>query len=308
MKVICKSCKHQETVDKDFFLKVLGGVVSGFGFWSWTAFLFAGTGFAMPIVIAIIAGGGAIATYSKEITEWLIENHECEKCGKKDWIDEEQYKALLKKEKQLEEKRKKELQAKEKEHQKNIKEKEAEHNATKAEKAELEAENEDLYEELDKLEKEKIALNDQILEIEQELKNTTEDDKKHELLSKELEKLKNEQQENTEKQEKWHKRRFLEKRVKIYSNIDFKKKSLTEYSKLTDDDSISLEKKLGLLQYNPDAVTTRCKIQATKFLEIGFGSQGRMYVLQEGNQYHIYKIGNKNTQNQDINYLKSLKV
>lgn len=31
------------------------------GFWAWAAYLFAGTGFAMPIVIAIIAGGNCDA-------------------------------------------------------------------------------------------------------------------------------------------------------------------------------------------------------------------------------------------------------
>lgn len=85
MKIICKHCGHEEEVNKHFFVKALGGVVSGFGFWAWLTFLFAGTGFALPICIAIITGGVTMAAFSDEIGAWISERYECPECGEKDW-------------------------------------------------------------------------------------------------------------------------------------------------------------------------------------------------------------------------------
>ncbi len=85
MKAICKHCGHEEEVNKHLFLKVLGGTVSGFGFLAWVTFFFAGTGFALPICIALVTGGVALAAFSDEIAAWLCENYECPSCGKKNW-------------------------------------------------------------------------------------------------------------------------------------------------------------------------------------------------------------------------------
>lgn len=38
MFIKCKQCGYNETLDKRFILKVLGGAVSGFGFWAWVAY------------------------------------------------------------------------------------------------------------------------------------------------------------------------------------------------------------------------------------------------------------------------------
>ena len=85
MYIQCKRCSYSETLDKRFFVKVLGGVVSGFGFWAWVAFLFAGTGFALPICIAIVTGGVAIAAFSDEIAGWVSSRYECPQCRSKAW-------------------------------------------------------------------------------------------------------------------------------------------------------------------------------------------------------------------------------
>lgn len=63
----------------------MGGAVAAFGFKAWIAFLFAGTGFAFAICVAIIAGGVAIAAFSKEISEWLSKRYECPSCHNKSW-------------------------------------------------------------------------------------------------------------------------------------------------------------------------------------------------------------------------------
>lgn len=85
MKLVCTKCGHTETVNKRFFLKVIGGSVAGFGFWAWVAYLFAGTGLAMPICIAIVAGGVGLAAFSNEIAQWVSKKFPCPKCGNKKW-------------------------------------------------------------------------------------------------------------------------------------------------------------------------------------------------------------------------------
>lgn len=67
MKIKCEQCGRTKTTDKDFFVKLVGGVMPVGGFWAWTSYLFAGTGFAMAIVVAIIGGGIAMLLYKDEI-------------------------------------------------------------------------------------------------------------------------------------------------------------------------------------------------------------------------------------------------
>ena len=85
MFIKCNHCGHKETLDKRFILKVLGGAVSGFGFWAWVAYFFAGTGLALPICVALVTGGVAIAAFSDEIAAWVSKRYSCPKCGRKDW-------------------------------------------------------------------------------------------------------------------------------------------------------------------------------------------------------------------------------
>jgi small GTP-binding protein len=86
MKIICMNCEHVETTDKDFFVKLIGGAMPVGGFWAWSTYLFAGTGFAMAIVIAIIGGGVAMLIFKDEIVEWIInKDYKCPKCGSVQW-------------------------------------------------------------------------------------------------------------------------------------------------------------------------------------------------------------------------------
>lgn len=81
----CKKCSYKEVLNKGFFLKVIGGSVTGFGFWAWVSFLFAGTGFALPICIAIVSGGTLLCAYSSEIVEWLSKKYSCPSCRSRNW-------------------------------------------------------------------------------------------------------------------------------------------------------------------------------------------------------------------------------
>ncbi|AYO53942.1 tetratricopeptide repeat protein [Acinetobacter wuhouensis] len=87
MKIQCKNCGFTETTNKELFVKVLGAAMPAFGFFAWTSFLFAGTGFAMAICIAIIAGGPALLMYKDEIVRWLAsKGYKCPKCGHEHWV------------------------------------------------------------------------------------------------------------------------------------------------------------------------------------------------------------------------------
>lgn len=56
------------------------------GYWAWTTYLFAGTGFAMGIVLAIIGGGVAMLIFKDEITEWVVsQGFKCTSCGEVSW-------------------------------------------------------------------------------------------------------------------------------------------------------------------------------------------------------------------------------
>jgi predicted nucleic acid-binding Zn-ribbon protein len=86
MKIKCINCGHVEKTDKDFFVKLIGGAMPVGGFWAWTTYLFAGTGFAMAIVVAIIGGGVAMLIFKDEIVEWIINNdYKCPKCNVVEW-------------------------------------------------------------------------------------------------------------------------------------------------------------------------------------------------------------------------------
>lgn len=86
MKIQCTNCGNTEETNKDFFVKLIGGAMPVGGYSAWVTYLFAGTGFAMAIVVAIIGGGVAMLIYKDEIVEWIINNdYKCPKCGQLKW-------------------------------------------------------------------------------------------------------------------------------------------------------------------------------------------------------------------------------
>lgn len=81
----CQNCGHTTEINKEFFVKVLGGTAIIGGWKAWIGYIFAGTGFAFAICVAIVAGGVAMMAYSEEITQWLSKRYSCPKCGGKKW-------------------------------------------------------------------------------------------------------------------------------------------------------------------------------------------------------------------------------
>ncbi|WP_104748016.1 hypothetical protein [Helicobacter cetorum] len=83
----CKSCGNKEETNLKFFVRVIGAALPAGGATAWTTYLFAGTGLALPICAAIIAGGVATLAFQDEIIEWLAsKGYKCEKCAKSSFV------------------------------------------------------------------------------------------------------------------------------------------------------------------------------------------------------------------------------
>lgn len=86
MKIQCNHCGHLKTIDKAFIIDLFGLSSPAIGFTAWTSYLFAGTGFAMPLCAAIAIGGPLLLTYKNEILESIAnKKYICSNCGEKDW-------------------------------------------------------------------------------------------------------------------------------------------------------------------------------------------------------------------------------
>ena len=86
MKITCRKCHNSLETTLGLFVQIIGAAMPIGGFWAWVTYLFAGTGFALPIVIAIIAGGTAMLVFKDQIVKWIINRgFQCPKCGAVDW-------------------------------------------------------------------------------------------------------------------------------------------------------------------------------------------------------------------------------
>ena len=58
-------------------------------------------------------------------------------------------------------------------------------------------------------------------------------------------------------------------------------------------------------QNNIHIKRTLTDIKSENIIELKYGYQGRIYLIDKGNEYHICRVGDKNSQNRDINWIKS---
>jgi hypothetical protein len=279
MRIKCLDCGFSEEVNLELFVTIIGGATAGFGFWAWTSFLFAGTGFAMVICIAIIAGGGAMLKYQNEIIDWLVnKEHQCGGCRGMKWsvVSPEIEKEINDKEAKI---------------------------------ASLEKETDTLRNNFFDKEKEAFEyIKDQdssfsMEDVEELLEDIEEKDSKILSLLKDKKEWENHKKSLLLAQKKIVGN--LEKRLSAcYSSLSFTSRSLKRIARLVESGLIKLEQQFGLLQHKPQNANFRDDIMGTDVKELGFGDGGRIYVLKKGSKFSIVCVGNKNSQNTDIKYLK----
>ncbi len=90
----------------------------------------------------------------------------------------------------------------------------------------------------------------------------------------------------------------------LYSALKFENKTLKIIAKLDEESRLKLECQFGNLQHNSDNTKFRDKVYGTDIREIGFNRSGRLYIIKEGSIYNIVCVGDKNTQNKDMKFLK----
>ena len=66
----------------------------------------------------------------------------------------------------------------------------------------------------------------------------------------------------------------------------------------------AVERQLGLLQHDPAAANFRCRIDASVAEELGFGTDGRLYVVREGGAITIVRVSHKGSQEKDLAWLR----
>jgi zinc transporter ZupT len=86
MKIRCNGCGYSEKATVELFVNIIGGALPIGGFWAWVTYFLAGTELALPIVIAMIAGGTAILVFKDDIVQWIVNaGYACPSCGVVNW-------------------------------------------------------------------------------------------------------------------------------------------------------------------------------------------------------------------------------
>ena len=81
----CKICDFEKKAKSKALIKIAGIALIIFGFWAWISFLFAGSGEAFLICVAIMGVGVILLTFTDFIQKWYSTKNECPKCEKKEW-------------------------------------------------------------------------------------------------------------------------------------------------------------------------------------------------------------------------------
>lgn len=302
MHIQCKQCKHCEKTDMAFFAKIIGGVTAGMGYWAWVAYFFAGTGFAMPICIAIMAGGGAMMAYSDKIIVWISKNYPCPSCKGNQWIaiDDEtatqirldqqkiqklnqenaKYKSEIEQLSDALNQRKNELQEYIKTtFQKNILvNTQNTHDDDYVKK--LENDIDFLMEQWENQESKILELT-QSQEIKDELESFALAYTKQEM--KVIDKIK---------------MRFR----KLYQKVSIDDKPYKRLARMNDDELLKFEQEIKKI--HEGEFDFRDNIHGADVKEVDFDDSGRIYIRKIDNVYSVVCVGNKNTQDKDIEWLK----
>lgn len=302
MHIQCKQCKHCEKTDMAFFAKIIGGGLAGSGFWAWVTYFFAGTGFALPICIAIVTGGVAMLAFSDEIVAWISTKYDCPVCKHNQWIaiDDEtatqirldqqkiqnlnqenaKYKSEIEQLSDALNQRKNELQEYIKTtFQKNILvNTQNTHDDDYVKK--LENDIDFLMEQWENQESKILELT-QSQEIKDELESFALAYTKQEM--KVIDKIK---------------MRFR----KLYQKVSIDDKPYKRLARMNDDELLKFEQEIKKI--HEGEFDFRDNIHGADVKEVDFDDSGRIYIRKIDNVYSVVCVGNKNTQDKDIEWLK----
>jgi len=120
------------------------------------------------------------------------------------------------------------------------------------------------------------------------------------------------QAEEQERKRKTKKTAIVGKRFNtLYKSITFNERAIEGYLELTEDFRIKAEEVIHLLDRDPDKVTVKRKVFGKKnretVFEVIFAYRGRLYFRRNASQaIEILAIGNKQTQNKDLEFLDRL--
>lgn len=309
MHIQCKNCNYCEKVDKAFFAKLLGAVTASMGYWAWVSFFFAGTGFAMPICIAIMAGGGAMMAYSDKIVAWISTKYDCPVCKNNQWIaidDEAADKLKLAIQKaRLAQRKIQQLNAENARYKSEIKELSDELNQKKNEFQEyikttfqenILVNTQNTYDDdyVKKLENDFGFLMEQWENQESKILELTQSQEiKDELESFALAYTKQEMKVIDK-----IKMRFR----KLYQKVSIDDKPYKRLARMNDDELLKFEQEIKKI--NDGQFDFRDNIHGADVKEVDFAGSGRIYIRKIDNVYGVVCVGNKNTQDKDIDWLK----
>jgi hypothetical protein len=286
MKIKCLACDHSEEVDLDLFVKIIGVAMPAGGFWAWTTYFFAGTGFALPIVIAIMTGGVAILAFKDEIVEWIVnQGYQCSKCGGQKWKPTSD---------EIEDK---------------LKSKDSRMSDLKNKNEKYESEISHLKESLDKQQSDflnYVSSQDSFFsydDIEDILSELEEKNNKIESLLKDKKDWPEQKELFFHAQDKVADK--LNKRFKnLYPSLIFTSKSITRVARLDEIVSLKLEREFSTLQHTPNNINFRDKIIGSDVFEVEFNKSGRLYIRRDNNNFEVVCVGDKKSQHKDLKWLR----
>lgn len=302
MHIQCKKCNHCEKTDTSFFVKLIGGSLPVGGYWAWVTYFFAGTGFALPICIAIITGGVAMLVFADEIVAWISKRYDCPKCNGNQWvaIDDEVAKKVRKAQQQIQQ-----LNTENTKYKLEIKQL----------SDELAQRKNELQEYIKTTFQKNILVNtqnthddDYVKKLENDIDFLMEQWENQE--SKMLELIQSQEVKDElesiaiayTKQEI----RFVDKIKmrfrKLYQNISIDDKPYKRLARMNDDELLKFEQEIKKI--NDGQFDFRDNIHGADVKEVDFAGSGRIYIRKIDNVYSVVCVGNKNTQDKDIDWLK----
>jgi len=177
------------------------------------------------------------------------------------------------------------------------------------EKKEAIADKEEELNELDEVATERIEnLKEQVTNLKNEMAKQQYELEKKENMIKEIDKTSKELSDNKDSTD-YKINQQVKNILEMFEIFSYTKKAIQRIKNLNPNQLNAFLKKLykvTKLHFSNNSVNCRRRIKGVKgkILEMGFGSGGRIYLLNKGNKYKVCIVGDKGSQTRDINWLK----